>query len=74
LAEFLSEPFVSIVDVTRATARRYGELIGVLRRAGTPIPAHDVWIAAVTIGTEATLVTFDSDFARVPDLRCVVLI
>jgi tRNA(fMet)-specific endonuclease VapC len=73
LAEFISEPFVSIVDVTQATTRRYGELIGVLRRAGTPIPANDVWIAAVTMGTSGTLVTFDSDFTRVPGLRCVVL-
>ncbi len=73
LAEFLSEPFVSTVDVAQATARRYGELIAVLRRAGTPIPANDVWIAAVTMGTAGYLVTFDSDFTRVPGLRCVVL-
>jgi len=50
-----------------------GELIGVLRRAGTPVPANDVWIAAVTMGTAGNLVTFDSDFSRVPGLRCVVL-
>ena len=73
LAEFLGEPFVSTVDVAQATARRYGELIAVLRRAGTPIPANDVWIAAVTMGTAGYLVTFDSDFTRVPGLRCVVL-
>lgn len=73
LAEFLSEPFVSVVDVTQTTARRYGELVGTLRRAGTPIPGNDVWIAAVTMGTDGYLVTFDSDFTRVPGLRCVVL-
>jgi tRNA(fMet)-specific endonuclease VapC len=73
LAEFLGEPFVSVFDVSQATARRYGELIGVLRRAGTPIPANDIWIAAVALGTDGYLLTFDSDFARVPGLRCVVL-
>ena len=45
-----------------------------LRRAGTPIPANVGWIAAVTMGTAGYLVTFDSDYARMPDLRCVVLI
>jgi predicted nucleic acid-binding protein len=45
----------------------------VLRRAGTPVPANDVWIAAVTMGTAGILVTFDSDFSRVPGLRCIVL-
>jgi predicted nucleic acid-binding protein len=73
LAQFIDEPFVQVVGVDVATARRYGALVGALQRAGTPLPANDVWIAAVTSGTDGFLVTFDRDFARIPDLRCVVL-
>jgi tRNA(fMet)-specific endonuclease VapC len=44
-----------------------------LRKAGTPIPTNDVWIAAITIDIGAHLLTFDSDFARVARLDCTVL-
>jgi len=46
LAEFLAEPFVSVLPVTPSVARQYGRLFTDLRRAGTPIPINDVWIAA----------------------------
>ena len=45
LAEFLAEPFVRISEVTASVARHYGRLFTDLRRAGTPIPINDVWIA-----------------------------
>ena len=73
LTEFLDETFVQVIDVDRSTAYRYGQLIGTLRKAGTPIPSNDVWIAAVASGTDGALVTFDRDFARIPGLRCVLL-
>jgi tRNA(fMet)-specific endonuclease VapC len=73
LADFMNETFVEVIDVDQSTAHRYGELIGALRKAGTPIPSNDVWIAAVASGTDGTLVTFDRDFSRIPGLRCVVL-
>jgi tRNA(fMet)-specific endonuclease VapC len=73
LEEFLAEAFVSVVPVTRSVARRYGALFGVLRRAGTPIPVNDIWIAAIAIEQHGALLTFDRDFARVPELSVVVL-
>jgi tRNA(fMet)-specific endonuclease VapC len=73
LEEFLAEAFVSVVPVTRSVAHRYGELFGQLRRAGTPIPVNDIWIAAIAIEQRRELLTFDWDFARVPDLRAVIL-
>lgn len=42
LRELLDEPFVHILDVDRATAERYGDLVGQRRRAGTPIPTNDI--------------------------------
>jgi len=73
LAEFLAESFVSILPVTPAVARRYGRLFADLRRAGTPIPINDVWIAATTIDCGGHLLTFDSDFGYLVSLDCTIL-
>ena len=68
LAEFLEEPFVSVVDVTRDTVRHYARIFAALRRAGTPIPVNDVWISAATLQCHGHLLTFDGDFRRVAEL------
>ena len=73
LAEFLDEPFVGILDVTTETVRHYARLFAALRRAGTPIPINDVWIAAATIECHGHLLTFDSDYHRVRGLECTLL-
>jgi tRNA(fMet)-specific endonuclease VapC len=72
LEEFLSHPFVSIANLTRITADRFGRISTHLRRTGTPIPTNDIWIAAQTMELGAELVTCDEHFRRVPGL--VVLI
>jgi tRNA(fMet)-specific endonuclease VapC len=73
LAEFLDEPFVKLLPVTLAVARHYGRMVGELRRAGTPIPTNDVWIAATTADCGGTLLTFDRHFDRIPGLTRLVL-
>lgn len=73
LAEFLAEPFVSVLDVTAATARHYARIFSALRLAGTPIPLNDVWIAAVTVECGGHLLTFDTDFRRVAELEHTML-
>jgi tRNA(fMet)-specific endonuclease VapC len=73
LAEFLAEPFVSVRPATQDTARRYGEIFGQLRRAGTPIPVNDIWIAAVTQDCAGRLLTFDHHFQSIPTLATTVL-
>lgn len=73
LTEFLAEPFVTVVSATLGVARHYGRIYAALRRAGTPIPANDMWIAAATFETGSCLLTFDADFASVLGLDCVVL-
>jgi tRNA(fMet)-specific endonuclease VapC len=72
LSEFLSEPFVGVLPVSRRVARRYGHLFAQLRRAGTPIPVNDIWIAACTLERGAHLLTYDHDFERVEHLDCTV--
>jgi len=73
LAEFLSEPFVSILPVTPSVAHHYGRLFAELRRAGTPIPINDIWIAATTLDCGGHLLTFDSDFDNLPSIDRTVL-
>lgn len=51
-------------------AQEYGLLRTELRRAGKPIGANDMLIAAIALAHRATLVTRDDDdFLRVPGLR-----
>lgn len=73
LAAFLDEPFVSIVQITPSVARTYGRIFARLRRAGTPIPVNDIWIAAATIDCGGHLVTFDQDFRHLGSLDCSIL-
>lgn len=73
LADFLAEPFVSVVFTSTEVARRYGQIYAGLRRAGTPIPANNIWIAAATIDCGGQLLTFDTHFALVKSLDSIIL-
>lgn len=73
LAEFLAEPFVTVHRPSPDTARRYGEIFAQLRRAGTPVPVNDVWIAASCLDCGGHLLTFDRHFERVPGLPATLL-
>ena len=73
LEEFLREPYVNVIDTTVDVARRYGEVFAELKRAGTPIPVNDIWIAAATLSSGTHLITFDSDFQQIPGLPHTVL-
>jgi tRNA(fMet)-specific endonuclease VapC len=65
LAAFLARPPVRVVDVDDDAASLYAELVVDLRRAGTPIPTNDIWIAALAIREGATVVTYDEHFRLV---------
>lgn len=66
LTRFLEQPVVSVLDVDEEAASHYADLMVALRRAGTPVPSNDVWIAAVALRDGATVLTYDGDFARIP--------
>jgi tRNA(fMet)-specific endonuclease VapC len=51
------------------TARRYGELKNALRAKGHPIPENDIWIAATALQHDLTLVTRDSHFGEIENLK-----
>ena len=69
LSQFLAKPSVAELAVTAETAEVFGEVKDALRRAGTPIPMNDVWIAAQAIESGSVVVTFDEHFSKVPGLR-----
>lgn len=73
LTEFLAEPFIHVTPVSASVARHYGRVFAALRRAGTPVPANDMWIAACAIDQGACLLTFDHDFERIAALDRIVL-
>jgi len=73
LTEFLSEPFVFVLDTTPDVARHYGQIYARQRRSGRPIPVNDMWIAAAAVDNGGHLLTFDKDFARIEGLDCTVL-
>ncbi len=73
LDDFLGQPWIDLVQVTRTTADRFGRIAGALRKAGTPIPTNDIWIAAHALETGAELITFDRHFEAVRGLPATIL-
>jgi tRNA(fMet)-specific endonuclease VapC len=69
LNDFLSKPTVKILNATYETAEAFSFIKHGLKRAGTPIPINDVWVAAHALETGSTLVTFDRHFKAVAGLR-----
>jgi tRNA(fMet)-specific endonuclease VapC len=65
--EFLAT-FV-ILYPTRRTLDIYSDLLSAEARLGRPIPANDLWQAAVALQHDAILVTNDDHFQFVPGLR-----
>ena len=73
LQEFLREPWVSVLPISRSVTYHYAHTFARLRSAGTPIPTNDIWIAATTIDAGAHLLTFDSDYGAISTLSCTIL-
>ena len=68
LAGFLDLTTVEVVNIDAAIADRYGILVKMLRKQGTPIPSNDIWIAAVALETGSRIVTYDIHFDCIPGI------
>ena len=68
LRSFLVKPTVGILLPARDTAEHYARLFVQLKRAGTPIPDNDLWIAALVLQHDLVLITRDRHFEQVPQL------
>jgi len=58
-----------VLNVDDATAGEYAILRGELKRGGCPIPANDVWIAALARLHSMTVISRDEHFDSVPRLK-----
>lgn len=73
LAGFLDHPVVHEIAVDHDVARVYAEIVVALRKAGTPIPTNDVWIAAAAAHTGTTVLTYDAHFHAIQRVGSIVL-
>lgn len=71
LEETARGPNVEVLAVAWSTSEWFGRISSGLRRAGTPIPTNDVWIAAHAMEHGATVLTADAHFDKVPGLVVV---
>ena len=69
LDKFLNKNKVQQLPASRETSELFAEVKHNLRKAGTPIPINDVWIAAHAFEIGAVLVSYDAHFSKVPGLR-----
>jgi tRNA(fMet)-specific endonuclease VapC len=65
--EWLAQTLVScvVLDVNEETSRRYAEIRLELKRAATPIPANDAWIAALARQHAFPILSRDNHFDSV---------
>jgi tRNA(fMet)-specific endonuclease VapC len=69
LEKFLLKPTVKILNATSETAEIFGSLKNNLKKAGTPLPINDVWIAAHAMETGSLIITYDRHFEKIPGIR-----
>ena len=69
LRDFLKLQGVHIQHTTNETAQIFSDLQLALKQNGTPIPTHDIWIAAIAIETGSVVVTYDRHFLNVVKAR-----
>jgi len=68
LNTLLAKPTVRVACPGRETAEQYARLFVQLRRAGTPVPDNDLWIAALALERDLLLITRDRHFEKIPQL------
>jgi tRNA(fMet)-specific endonuclease VapC len=65
-------PHFRVLVVDAGTAAAYAEVRHDLKRAGRPIPANDLWIAALVRQHSLPLVSRDAHFDSVPGVKRVI--
>ena len=68
LRRMLAKENVDVLLPSRETAEHFARLFVQLKRAGTPIPDTDLWIAALALEHDLLLITRDRHFEHIPQL------
>lgn len=68
LIRLLAKPTVGVLLPGRETAEHYSRIFVQLKRAGTPVPYNDLWIAALVLEHDLVLLTRDRHFERIPQV------
>ena len=68
--EFAASNVVLGCDID--VARRYGEIKNELRSKGRPLPENDIWIAAIALQHDLTVVSRDTHFSETDILKVAV--
>jgi tRNA(fMet)-specific endonuclease VapC len=73
LRDFLANPVVELLAIDHEVARIYGEIVVDLRKAGSPIPTNDIWIAAAAARAGATVLSYDIHFKAISRVGSLIL-
>ena len=68
LVKFLESPRMCLHTLDEDTAERYAVIHQGLRKAGTPIPTNDLWIAASAMQHGLRVLTTDTHFGKIPQI------
>lgn len=58
-----------LLDCDKETASFYSSVKAQLKKAGTPIPENDIWIAALAMQHELPLITNDRHFDKIQAIQ-----
>jgi len=68
LVKFLQMPGVEVLYADQETTEVYARLFIQLRKAGTPAPTNDLWIASLAVQHQLMLLSRDEHFAKIPQV------
>lgn len=69
LDDFLSDPHTIVLRINDDTVSLYAELYAYARSNGKQLSNNDLWIAALCVQHNYPLLTFDTDFDALPQVR-----
>ena len=73
LAQFLANPVVEVLSITEDMASLYADIVLDLKKASTPVPANDIWIATVAARHGAAVLTYDEHFRTIARVGATIL-